>query len=105
MTLSISNCQINFRNAFFLEDIILDDGSVLLPDGIRKLWFDFDVLNQTLCIFLYYVRFCLELDTKLISPSMLDQKSLIYLSSKAYLILKYNSKASIKGQINFCNFH
>lgn len=58
------------------EDITLagGDGSVILPDGIGKVWFGFEVSGSIKRLFLSKVRYCKKLDTKLISLGMLDQK-------------------------------
>ena len=60
------------------DDITLVDRSVILPEGIEKVWFNFEVNGQPNQIFLSGVRYCTKLDTKLISLGMLDRKSLTY---------------------------
>ncbi len=60
------------------DDIALADGSVILPEDIGKVWFDFAVNGRPNRIFLSGVRYCTKLDTKLISLGMLDRKGLTY---------------------------
>ncbi len=49
------------------DDITLADGSVIHPEGIDKVWFNFVVNGRPNRIFPSGVRYCTKLDTKLIS--------------------------------------
>lgn len=70
------------------DDITLADGSVILPDGIEKVWFNFEVNGKIQRIFLSDVRYCTKLDTKLVSLGMLDRKGLTYSAHKGMLTVK-----------------
>lgn len=87
------------------DDITLADGSVILPDGIGKVWFDFEVNGQTDRIFLSGVRYCTKLDTKLISLGMLDRKGLTYSASKGCLTVKDGNRAIMTGQLDTHNLY
>lgn len=45
------------------DDITLVDGSVIFPEGIKKVWFKFEVNSQSNRIFLSGVGYCTNLDT------------------------------------------
>lgn len=60
------------------DDIILANGSVILPDGIGTIALIFCNKDSTEKILLSGVCYCSKLDTKLISLEMLDQKELSY---------------------------
>ena len=85
------------------DDITLADGSVILPDGIGKVWFDFEVNGQTERIFLSGVQYCTKLDTKLISLGMLARKGLTYSAQKGCLTVKDGNMAIMTGQLDSQN--
>ncbi len=58
------------------DDLILADGSTILPDGIGTVPILFCVNGHTEKISLSGVHYCPKLDTKLISLGMLDEKGL-----------------------------
>ena len=87
------------------DDIILADGSVILPDDIGKIWFDFEINGQINRIFLLGVWYCTKLDTKLILLGMLDCKELIYFASKGCLTVKDGNMEIMIGQLDTHNLH
>lgn len=87
------------------DDITLDDGSIILPDGIGKVWFGFEVSGRTKCLYLSEVRYCKKLDTKLISLDMLDRKVLAYSAEKGVLLIKDNAMTVIEGRLDKHNLY
>lgn len=82
------------------DDITLADGSVILPEGIGKVWFNFEVNGRPNQIFLSGVRYRTKLDTKLISLGMLDRKGLTYYAHQGLLTVKDQNVAIMTGRLN-----
>ena len=87
------------------DDITLADGSIILPEGIGKVWFNFAVHGRTNRIFLSGVRYCTKLNTKLISLGMLDRKGLTYYTHQGLLTVKDQNAVIITGQFNRHNLY
>lgn len=87
------------------DDITLADNSVILPEGIGKVWFNFEVESRPNRIFLSGVRYCTKLDTKLISLGMLDRKGLTYSAHRGLLTVKDQKAVVMKGQPNRHNLY
>ena len=87
------------------DDITLADGSVILPEGIGKVWFNFEVNGQSSRIFLSGVRYCTKLDTKLISLGMLDRKGLTYSAQQGHITIKDRNAIIMTGQLNRHNLY
>ena len=87
------------------DDITLADGSVILPESIGKVCFNFEVNGRPNRIFLSGVRHCTKLDTKLISLGMLDKKSLTYYAHQGLLTVKDQNAVIMIGQPNRHNLY
>lgn len=87
------------------DDITLADGSVILPEGIGKVWFNFEVNGRPNRIFLSGIRYCTKLDTELISLGMLDRKGLTYYAHKGLLTVKDQNAVIMAGQLNRHNLN
>ena len=87
------------------DDITLVDGSIILPDGIGKIWFGFEESGSTKRLYLSEVRYCKKLDTKLISLGMLDRKGLAYSAEKRVLLVKDNATTVKEGQLDKHNLY
>ncbi len=87
------------------DDITLADGSVILPEIIGKVWFNFAVNGRPHQIFLSGVRYCTKLDTKLPSLCMLDRKDLTYYAHQGFLIVKNLNAVIMTGQLNRHNLY
>lgn len=87
------------------DDITLADGSVILPDGIGKIWFDFEINGQIDQIFLLGVRYCIKLDTKLVLLGMLDGKGLNYFAFKGCLMVMDRNMAIMTSQLATHNLY
>ncbi len=87
------------------DNIILVDGSVILPESIGKVWFNFEVNGRPNRIFLSGVKYCTKLDTKLISLGMLDRKSLTYYTHQGLLTVKDQNAVFMIGQLNRHNLY
>lgn len=85
------------------DDITLANGSVILSNGIGKIWLDFEIDGQTDRIFLSGVRYCIKLNTKFILLGMLDCKGLTYSASKGRLTVKGGNTAVMTGQLDTYN--
>ena len=87
------------------DDITLADRSVILPEGIRKVWFNFAVNGRLKRIFLSGIRCCTKLDTKLIFLGMLKRKGLTYYSHQGLLTVKDQNAVIMTGQPNCHNLY
>lgn len=82
------------------DNITLADGSDILPEGIGKVWFNSEVKGRPNRILLSCVRYCAELDTKLISLGMLDRKDHTDSSQQGLLTIKDQNAIITTGQLN-----
>ena len=87
------------------DDITLADGSVILPEIIGKVWFNFTINGRPHRIFLSDVRYCIKLDTKLIPLGMLDRKDLTYYPHQSLLTVKNPNAIIMTGQLNRHNLY
>lgn len=87
------------------DNITIAYGSVIYPEGIGKVWFNFEVKGRSNRIFLSGVRYCTKLDTKLISLGMLDRKGLTYSSQQGLLTIKDQNVIIMTGQPNHHNLY
>ena len=87
------------------DDITLADGSTILPDGIGTVPLLFCVNGQTEKISLSGVRYCSQLDTKLISLGMLDRKGLAYSSQHGNLSVRDSSSTIMVGRLTPHNLY
>ena len=87
------------------EDITLVHGSIILPDVIGSVPLLFCVNGYTEKITLSDVRYCLKLDTKLISLGMLYRKELAYSSQNGILSVRDSSSTIMVGRLTLHNFY
>lgn len=87
------------------DDITLAYGSVILSEGIGKVWFNFKVNGQPNQIFLLGIRYCTKLDIKLISLGMLDKKDFTYSMQQGFFTIKDWDVIVIKRQLNRHNLY
>ena len=87
------------------DNITLADGSTILPDGIGTVPLLFCVNGQTEKISLSGVRYCSQLDTKLISLGMLDRKGLAYSSQHGNLSVRDSSSTIMVGRLTPHNLY
>lgn len=87
------------------NNIILVNRSVILPDSISKVWFNFEVYGWSEQIFLIGVSYCTWLDTKLISLGILDRKSLTYFAQQGLFTVKDQDIIIITSQLNQHNLY
>ncbi len=101
----------DFQGASFIkcehpkDNITLADGSTILPDGMSTVSFLFFVNRNTERISLYGVCYCLKLDTKLISFSMLDRKGPKYSSQNEILSVWDISSTIIVSRLTPSNLY